>query len=352
MALGHGLQYFYGFMGGETDQWTPYLFQNNKQIFPWIGKSDYNLITDMADEAISYMKELNAAARGKPFFVYYVPGGSHSAPAPKEWAISSGQVRHGLERDARADLRQPEAPRRDPGQRQVDRVADSLPKWDTLSADQKKLLLVKPRCSRATAYTDNEISRVIQQVEDMGKLDNTLIIYIVGDNGTSPEGTLVRDTQPVHLVQRHPGISSRRAIEVLRRVGLGRYVSAHGGGVVVGVRYAPFKWTKQIASRPRNAPGSRDLGPRASGCRRCSPPVPPHHRHRADDPRRGGHQGTADSRRYPAKTDRRRQHGVHLRQGQRGGFEAQDPILRNDRQPRHLSRRLVCQRRRRMGRGF
>ena len=81
-----GFQYFYGFMGGETDQWTPYLFQNTTPIFPWIGKPDYNLTTDMADEAIKYMSGLNAAAPDKPFFVYYVPGGTHSPHQPKkEW---------------------------------------------------------------------------------------------------------------------------------------------------------------------------------------------------------------------------------------------------------------------------
>src|SRR4051794_15910236 len=71
--VGMGFDYFYGFMGGETDQWTPYLFQNTKQVFPWIGKPGYNLTTDMADEAITYIKELNSAAPDKPFFVYYVP---------------------------------------------------------------------------------------------------------------------------------------------------------------------------------------------------------------------------------------------------------------------------------------
>ena len=73
--VGMGFDYFYGFMGGETDQWTPYLFRNQTQIFPWVGKPGYNLITDMADDAIKYMGELNAAAPDKPFFVYYVPGG-------------------------------------------------------------------------------------------------------------------------------------------------------------------------------------------------------------------------------------------------------------------------------------
>ena len=95
-----GFEYFYGFMGGETDQWTPYLFRNHTQIFPWIGKPGYNLTTDMADEAIKYMNKLNAAAPDKPFFVYYVPGGTHAPHQPTpEWIEQvQGQVRHGLER--------------------------------------------------------------------------------------------------------------------------------------------------------------------------------------------------------------------------------------------------------------
>ena len=75
---GMGFDYFYGFLGGETNQWQPYLFRDHTQIFPWIGKAGYNLTTDMADEAIKYLTELNAAAPDKPFFLYYVPGGTSS----------------------------------------------------------------------------------------------------------------------------------------------------------------------------------------------------------------------------------------------------------------------------------
>jgi arylsulfatase A-like enzyme len=83
---GMGFDYFYGFMGGETDQWTPFLFRDHTQIFPWIDKKDYNLTTDLADEAIKHMRDLNAAAPDQPFFVYYVPGGTHSPLQPKkEW---------------------------------------------------------------------------------------------------------------------------------------------------------------------------------------------------------------------------------------------------------------------------
>ena len=83
---GMGFEYFYGFMGGETDQWTPYLFRNTEQVFPWIGKPGYNLTTDLADDAIKHLQELNASAPDKPFFLYYVPGGTHSPHQPtQEW---------------------------------------------------------------------------------------------------------------------------------------------------------------------------------------------------------------------------------------------------------------------------
>ena len=83
---GMGFEYFYGFMGGETDQWKPWLFRDHTQIFPWIGKPGYNLITDMADDAIQHIKGLDAAAPDQPFFVYYVPGGAHAPHQPtQEW---------------------------------------------------------------------------------------------------------------------------------------------------------------------------------------------------------------------------------------------------------------------------
>ncbi len=91
---GMGFQYFYGFMGGETDQWTPYLFRNHTPVFPWVGRKDYNLITDIADDAIGYMKALNASAPEKPFFVYYVPGATHDPHHPtKEWIDRISEMR-------------------------------------------------------------------------------------------------------------------------------------------------------------------------------------------------------------------------------------------------------------------
>jgi arylsulfatase A-like enzyme len=248
--VGMGFDYFYGFMGGETDQWTPYLFQNNKQIFPWIGKPDYNLTTDLADEAIGYMKELNAAAPDKPFFLYYVPGGSHSPHQPKaEWVEKfKGKFDMGwnaLREQIFANQKRVGAI---PENAKLTDWPDSLPKWETLSADQKKLFARQAEVYAGyTAYTDHEIGRVIQQVEDMGQLDNTLIIYIDGDNGTSPEGTL---SGTPNQYTSYNGILDFPIDEQLK------FYDAWGSAgsyphMAVAWSWAfdtPFKYTKQIAS--------------------------------------------------------------------------------------------------------
>jgi arylsulfatase len=248
--VGMGFDYFYGFMGGETDQWTPYLFQNNKQIFPWIGKPGYNLITDMADEAIGYMKELNAAAPDKPFFLYYVPGGSHSPHQPKAEWVEKFKGKFDMGWNALRDQIFANQKRLAviPENAKLTEWPDSLPKWETLSADQKKLFARQAEVYAGyTAYTDNEIGRVIQAVDDMGQLDNTLIIYIVGDNGTSPEGTL---SGTPNQYTSYNGILDFPIDEQLK------FYDAWGSAgsyphMAVAWSWAfdtPFKWTKQIAS--------------------------------------------------------------------------------------------------------
>jgi arylsulfatase A-like enzyme len=247
---GMGFDYFYGFMGGETDQWTPYLFQNTTQIFPWIGKPGYNLTTDLADEAIAYMKRLNAAAPDKPFFVYYVPGGTHSPHQPtKEW-IEKFKGKFDMGWNALRDQILANQKRLGvvPSNTQLTPWPDDLKKWDTLTADEKRLFAHQAEVFAAyAAYTDHEIGRVIQAVEDMGKLDNTLIIYISGDNGTSPEGTTVGTPNQMTA---YNGILDLPVAEQMKAYDAWGLPPTYPH-MSVAWSWAfdtPFKWTKEVAS--------------------------------------------------------------------------------------------------------
>ncbi len=192
---GMGFEYFYGFVGGDASQWQPNLFRNTTAIYPFQGNPGWNLTTAMADEAIQYMKGLKEIAPDKPFLVYYVPGGTHAPHHPTpEWIkkISDmhlfdagwNKLRETIfANQKRLGIMPPNA--------QLTPWPKELPEWDSLSLDEKKLFTKQADIYGAyLAYTDHEIGRVIQAVEDLGQLDNTLIIYIAGDNGASAEGML------------------------------------------------------------------------------------------------------------------------------------------------------------------
>ena len=191
---GMGFEYFYGFVGGDANQWQPNLFRNTTQIYPFEGKPGWNLITGMADDAIDYLNRMNQIQPDKPFFLYYVPGGVHAPHHPtKEW-VDKIHAMH-LFDDGWEKLRE----RIFANQKRLGVIpqdakmapwpSDLLKPWDQTTDDEKKLFIKQAEVFAAyVAYTDDSIGRVIQAVDDMGKLDNTLIIYINGDNGTSAEG--------------------------------------------------------------------------------------------------------------------------------------------------------------------
>jgi arylsulfatase len=250
---GMGFEYFYGFMGGDTSQWTPgNLFRNTTQIYPFETEPGYNLITAMADEAIAHLTQLNTLAPDQPWFVYYVPGGTHAPHHPTpEWiakieamnlfddgwnalrdTIFANQKRLGVIPQTAELTAWPN---------------DLLKSWDQLTADEKKLYIRQANVYAAyLAYTDAEIGRVIQAVEDTGDLENTLIIYISGDNGSSAEGTLNGTPNEVAMFN---------GIEVPVDVQLEKFYDIWGSEFTynhMAVPWSwtfdtPFKWTKQIA---------------------------------------------------------------------------------------------------------
>ncbi|MBD9372912.1 arylsulfatase [Rhizobium sp. ARZ01] len=192
---GMGFDYFYGFVGGDASQWQPNLFRNTTPIYPFEGNPGWNLETAMADEAIQYIKQLKELAPDKPWLVYYVPGATHAPHHPTpEWIkkISDmhlfddgwNKVRDKIFANQKRLGIIPENAKLTPW-------PEGLPQWDSLGFEEKKLFTRQADIYGAyLAYADHEIGRVIQAVEDVGELNNTLIIYIGGDNGASAEGML------------------------------------------------------------------------------------------------------------------------------------------------------------------
>jgi arylsulfatase A-like enzyme len=246
---GTGFEYFYGFVGGDTSQWQPNLFRNTTPIHPFLGKPDWNLTTAMADDAEQYLRQLNAIAPNKPFFCYYVPGGTHAPHhAPPEWiAKFKGKFDHGWNVERELIFAKQKELGVIPASAVLTEWPKSLPKWETLSAEEKKLFAHQAEVYAAyLAYTDYEIGRVVKCVEDMGKLDNTLVIYISGDNGASPEGTLSGTPNE---------IAAFNGVEMPIKEQMKFYdswgSSATYPHMSVGWAWAfdtPFQWTKEIAS--------------------------------------------------------------------------------------------------------
>ncbi len=251
---GMGFEYFYGFMGGDTNQWEPgNLVRNTTPIYPYVGNPGWNLMTAMADEAIEYVNRINALAPDTPFFIKIAPGATHAPHHPTpEWVKKIGDMH--LFDDGWNKLREtifanqkrlgviPQEAKLTPWPK------DLIKEWDQLNADEKKLFLKQADIFAAfVAYADNEIGRVIQAIDDLGKLDNTIVIYIEGDNGTSAEGQPDGTPNEVAMFNgANPSVEQQ----------LKYFYDIWGtdktyNHMSIGWAWAfdtPFSWTKQIAS--------------------------------------------------------------------------------------------------------
>jgi arylsulfatase A-like enzyme len=192
---GMGFEYFYGFVGGDASQWQPNLFRNTTAIYPFLDNPGWNLTTAMADEAIDYMKRLKEVAPGKPWLVYYVPGATHAPHHPTPEWIKTISDMHLFDQGWNV-LRDTIFARQKrlgifPEHAKLTEWPSTLPTWDSIKPEDRKLFIRQMDVYAAyLAYTDFEIGRVVQAVEDLGELDNTLMIYISGDNGASAEGMI------------------------------------------------------------------------------------------------------------------------------------------------------------------
>jgi arylsulfatase len=252
--VGMGFEYFYGFVGGDANQWQPNLFRNTTQIYPFEGKPGWNLVTGMADDAMDYMSRMHQTAPSKPLLIKYAPGATHAPHHPtKEWVEKIRAMK--LFDDGYEKLRD----RILENQKRLgvvpkDTVLPPWPKehlkpWDQLTADEKKLFIRQAEVYAAyVAYSDHEIGRVIQHFQDLGRLDNTLVIYINGDNGTSAEGGPMGTPNEVAFFNGIQGLSAEVQLKWYDVWGTEQTYNHMSAGWAWAFD-TPFPWFKQNASQ-------------------------------------------------------------------------------------------------------
>ena len=188
---GMGFEYFFGFNGGDTNQWAPALIENTRPIEPPAHDPNYHFMTDMTDRAISWIRNQKSIAPNKPFFMYFAPGATHAPHhSPKAWADKfKGQFDEGWNKVSEDTFKRMKRAGIIPAEAEYNPIPEEVGVWDKLDPKRKKVYArMMEVYAGFLAYTDEETGRLIQSLQDLGISDNTLIIYAVGDNGASAEG--------------------------------------------------------------------------------------------------------------------------------------------------------------------
>lgn len=245
-----GFDFFFGFIGGDTNQWHPALFENNDPVEPPYDDPSYILDRDLADRAIRRIRMQHSVDPGKPFFIYYATGTAHAPHhAPKEWiAKYRGQFDQGWDRVREETLVRQKELGVVPRKAELTERPKEIPAWDTLTATQKRVFArMMEVYAGALSHADYQIGRVLDAVEQTGQIDNTFVIYIMGDNGASAEGTLQGTTNEVGEAANGVTETIEYLASMIDKLGS----DATYNHYPVGWAHAmdtPFQWTKQVAS--------------------------------------------------------------------------------------------------------
>ncbi len=242
-----GFDFFYGFIGGETNQWAPAIYQDMTRIeVPT--DPDYHFMTDMTNKAIQWTQAQKSLTPNKPFFIYFAPGSTHAPHhAPAEWVAKyKGKFDQGWDKVREETLAQQIKLGVVPAGTKLAPKPDFIKDWDKLSADEQRLFARQMEVFAGFGeQTDHEIGRLIQVIDDMGQLDNTLIFYLAGDNGSSAEGGASGMFSEMTYFN---GVNE--TVEDMLKFydewgGPTTYPHFAAGWAVAG--NTPFTWTKQVA---------------------------------------------------------------------------------------------------------
>jgi len=245
---GLGFEYFYGFLSAQDNQYEPRLYRGTSPVEPPATKDQgYHLTNDLANDAIHWLHQHDAVAPQKPFFLYFATGAVHTPHhVTAEWTDKyKGKFDQGWDKLREETFARQKAQGIIPANAELTPRPAELPAWDSLSPEQKKLLSREAEVLAGfLEQTDHEVGRVIQAIKDEGKFDNTLVLYIVGDNGASAEGGpegLDKRTVEGKLE------SIENRTKEIDKLGSELYLNHYASAWAWGLD-APFQWTKQVAS--------------------------------------------------------------------------------------------------------
>ena len=250
-----GFDEFYGFMGGETNQWAPLLYEGMNQIEP-PHDPKYHFMTDMTDHAIAWMRYQKALTPDRPFFIYFAPGAVHAPHhVPKEWiAKYKGKFDMGWDRLREQTFARQKALGVIPTDTKLAPKPQAIKDWDTLTPDEKRLFARQMEVYAGFGeMADYEIGRLVDAIQDIGQLDNTIVIYIAGDNGSSAEGGMNGVFNEITYFNGVPEPIDVQLKHIDELGGPMAYSHYSAGWAVAGD--VPFTWTKQVTS---NFGGTRD----------------------------------------------------------------------------------------------
>ena len=243
-----GFDKFYGFIGGETDQWFPLVYDGVTRVTP-PHTEGYHFTVDMTEQAINWVKAQQSMTPDKPFFVYYATGAVHAPHhVPKEWADKyKGQFDKGWDQTRKETTEQQRQMGVIPPGTQLAEKPEDIKDWDSLPAEHRQLFARQAEVFAGfMEQTDHEVGRFVEALEDIGELDNTLFIYIAGDNGTSAEGGFVgMYNEMTYFNQVTEKVED--LVPLIDEWGGPTTFPHMAAGWAVAFD-APFSWTKQVAS--------------------------------------------------------------------------------------------------------
>ncbi len=245
---GSGFDKFYGFIGGETNQWAPAIFDGVTRMEP-PQTPDYHFTTDMTDKAINWVSAQQSLTPDKPFYLYFATGATHAPHhAPKEWiAKYKGQFQGGWDKLREETFARQKALGVIPADAKLTPRPKEIPAWDDMSTDQKRLFERQMETFAGFAeHTDHEVGRLVAQLEAMGELENTLLFYIVGDNGSSAEGGPEGTYNEMMALNGIVGKADQMMDHIEDWGGPTTFPHFAIGWAWAG--NTPFQWTKQVAS--------------------------------------------------------------------------------------------------------